>query len=104
MRAGASGAIPAPGQLVRSIAGHDRGKVYMAIGITERGVLLCDGRARTIDRPKCKNSRHIVKVSMNAYVWDPEMTLTDMAVRKVIREFHKYEENEKKQQFLNQEE
>jgi len=49
-----------PGQLVRSLAGRDKGKHYLVLREFEsRHVLLVDGRSRPIDRPKKKNIAHL---------------------------------------------
>ncbi len=49
-----------PGQLVRSLAGRDRGKHYLVLQvIDQRYVLLVDGRSRTAGRPKKKNKVHL---------------------------------------------
>ncbi|NLC11532.1 MAG: hypothetical protein GX767_04690 [Firmicutes bacterium] len=47
------------GQLVRSLAGRDKGKHYLVIGLTEERVLVADGRHRLVKKPKLKNRRHL---------------------------------------------
>jgi len=47
------------GQLVKSLAGRDKGKHYFVIGFEGRYVLLVDGRVRSVDRPKNKNVKHL---------------------------------------------
>lgn len=42
-----------------STAGHDAGRWYVIIGIENEYALLCDGRLRTIDRPKRKKLKHM---------------------------------------------
>ncbi len=49
-----------PGQLVRSLAGRDKGKHYLVLGELDRKhVLLVDGRSRPVARPKKKNVAHL---------------------------------------------
>lgn len=49
-----------PGQLVRSLAGRDRGKHYLVLKeLNEKYVLLVDGRSRPLKRPKKKNKIHL---------------------------------------------
>ncbi len=49
-----------PGQLVRSLAGRDKGKHYLVLEeIGHKHVLLVDGRSRPIERPKKKNMVHL---------------------------------------------
>lgn len=49
-----------PGQLVRSLAGRDKGKHYLVLGELDKSyVLLVDGRSRPVARPKKKNKAHL---------------------------------------------
>ncbi|MGM0652060.1 MAG: KOW domain-containing RNA-binding protein [Bacillota bacterium] len=49
-----------PGQLVRSLAGRDKGKHYLVLEkLDHKHVLLVDGRSRPIARPKKKNIVHL---------------------------------------------
>lgn len=48
------------GQVVRSLAGRDKGKPYLIIDFMAGGrVLLVDGRIRTVNKPKKKNIKHL---------------------------------------------
>lgn len=48
------------GQVVKSTAGRDRGRLYMVVGFCPPSfVLVADGRGREAVRPKKKNVRHI---------------------------------------------
>jgi len=47
------------GQLVTSRAGRDAGQQFIVIGHVGRRVLVADGRARSVKRPKQKNLRHL---------------------------------------------
>lgn len=50
----------APGTLVTSTAGRDKGKPYLVCALNEDGfVLVVDGDKRPVDRPKRKNPRHL---------------------------------------------
>lgn len=44
------------GMMARSLAGHDKGKVYMVLDVKEPFVYLVDGKIRTLDHPKKKGS------------------------------------------------
>jgi len=49
-----------PGQLVRSLAGRDKGKHYLVLEtLDHKHVLLVDGRSRPVERPKKKNVAHL---------------------------------------------
>ncbi|HMM19625.1 MAG TPA: KOW domain-containing RNA-binding protein [Selenomonadales bacterium] len=48
------------GQIVKSHAGHDAGRIYVVVGIPAPAVVLvADGRDRGVGKPKKKNIRHI---------------------------------------------
>lgn len=47
------------GMMAKSLAGHDKGKVYLISGSDEQYVYLVDGQYRTMDRPKRKKRKHI---------------------------------------------
>lgn len=44
--------------LVRSLAGHDKDKVFCVVGQEEEYLLLCDGKNRRLDSPKRKKAKH----------------------------------------------
>ncbi len=51
---------PELGVLVRSRAGHDRGRVFLIIGRSGTDhVLLADGETRKLEHPKKKKLKHI---------------------------------------------
>jgi|GEM_PF-62919 len=50
---------PLPGQLVRSIAGRDKGAYYLIYKIEGEYLLLVDGVKRGAISPKRKNCRHV---------------------------------------------
>jgi len=45
--------------LARSVAGHDRGRLYLVLEEEERSLLLTDGRLRPLSYPKRKNRIHV---------------------------------------------
>ena len=44
------------GCLVKSRAGHDTGEIYLVTGEDEKTVLLCNGKNRSLSKPKRKNN------------------------------------------------
>lgn len=55
-----------PGQLVRSLAGRDKGKHYLVFKmLDDRYVTLVDGRSRPLSRPKKKNRVHLQHYERN---------------------------------------
>ncbi|MBR5451609.1 MAG: hypothetical protein IKV36_01270 [Clostridia bacterium] len=51
----------------------------------EKGVLVCDGKDRTIERPKLKNLRHIAPT--NSYLTEEQLS-TNRSVRHGLRDFN----------------
>ncbi len=47
------------GDFALSLAGHDKGEVYVVIGREGDRLLLSDGRHHGLDNPKKKNPRHV---------------------------------------------
>ena len=47
------------GMFARSLAGHDKGKLYLISKVEDEYVYLVDGRIRTADKPKKKRQKHI---------------------------------------------
>ncbi len=49
-----------PGRVAVSTQGHDKGRWYAVVRVLdERYVLLCDGDARPLDKPKKKQQKHL---------------------------------------------
>ena len=47
------------GMYARSLAGHDKGHLYVILSVDGEYVYLADGKTRRADRPKKKKIRHI---------------------------------------------
>ncbi len=47
------------GCLVRSLAGHDRGELFIVLRADADYFYLADGRLRTVEKPKKKKRRHV---------------------------------------------
>lgn len=48
-----------PGMIVRSMAGHDKARLYLVLHVMQERVWLADGAVRPVDKPKLKNLRHV---------------------------------------------
>ena len=48
--------------VVRSLAGRDAEELFYVIGTEGDLLLLCDGKHRTLEKPKRKKRRHVQKV------------------------------------------
>lgn len=76
------------GQLVRSLAGRDKGQTYLVVGCDEDWILVADGRKRSIRNPKKKNSRHLQishKVAADIMAKAGDQKITDEEIREQIR-------------------
>lgn len=73
------------GSVVRSKAGRDSGTFLMVVGFTDKGVLVCDGKERPLERPKVKNPRHI---SMTAQSLQSDAMVSNRALRKALSIFN----------------
>lgn len=47
------------GQVVKSLAGRDKGTLYLILGFEGNRALLANGRNQTVQRPKKKNLKHL---------------------------------------------
>ena len=53
----------AKSNIVRSYAGRDKGKLVVVLAVEGEFLLLADGKARKVERPKRKKRRHVLFVS-----------------------------------------
>ncbi len=71
------------GDVVISVSGHDKGRLYVVIQAGEFP-LLCDGKRKLLKNPKKKNSRHLKEtgewVDLSSY--NP---LYDAHIRKALK-------------------
>lgn len=77
--------------LARSLAGHDKGEIFVIISQDGTRVVLSDGRLRPVSHPKQKNIKHIQLVKRIPDI--PELRadkLDDAAIRRIIREYKRY--------------
>ena len=69
------------GQVVKSLAGRDKGYLLTVVSADETNVFVCDGEERPLNNPKRKNPRHIESVGM--CISDNQMA-SDRALRKAL--------------------
>ena len=78
------------GSIVQSLAGRDKGSLFIVVGVDENYVYLVDGNIRKVENPKRKKIKH---VELTRY-FDGTMAeriikrnkITNQDVRRVIRE------------------
>lgn len=85
------------GQFARSIAGHDKGNLYIIIGEDKDSLILSDGRLKKVEKPKKKNRKHIqiIKKDCNVLVAE-KIANGDKAVNEAIKRAIKLYEQEDK--------
>ena len=69
------------GQVVRSLAGHDKGELMVIAGFEKDKVLVCDGKHRRLEKPKCKNPKHLQDTEI---FLDPDSMATNKMLRKTL--------------------
>lgn len=69
------------GQIVKSLAGRDKGCLLTVVSADENQIFVCDGKERPLNNPKRKNPRHIESVGM--CISDNQMA-SDRALRKAL--------------------
>ena len=69
------------GQIVKSVAGHDKGDLLMIAGFENNKVLVCDGKHRKLEKPKCKNPKHLQATEM---LLGPDSMATNKMLRKTL--------------------
>jgi hypothetical protein len=55
-----------PSDIVLSLQGRDKGKLFIVTEVTDSAISLCDGRVRRLCRTKRKNPRHVAKQGESA--------------------------------------
>lgn len=74
-----------PGMLVRSLAGHDKGKLYIIIEEIDGKLMLTDGKIRTLERPKAKKVMHVQLIRKKL----EDKEFTDISIRSFIKKYQK---------------
>ncbi len=69
------------GQFAKSLAGHDKGKIYVVTGETGPSVLLSDGDRRPLAKAKSKNRKHV------QIFGEVNRIDTDEEIRRTIRDY-----------------
>ena len=75
------------GMLVKSKAGHDKGKVYVIVGMDETYVYVVDGRLRKLENPKKKKYRHVQVIQKRYNITEAD----DTAVKRILKMYNREE-------------
>ena len=69
--------------VVMSLAGQDKGELYIALGIKDDKILLCDGKCKKLANPKSKNKKHLKEIGkVDLSIYNP---LYDAHIRKELK-------------------
>lgn len=80
------------GNIVCSLAGHDKGVYSVVTEKSSAGFLLCDGKHHRLANPKLKNGKHL---KFTGHSVEIEKLTSDKAVRRAIfAVFSAYKEEE----------
>ena len=78
------------GNIVCSLAGHDKGIYSVIVGSYEKGYLVSDGKHRGLSNPKPKNPKHL---KLTGHSVATEKLVSDKAVRRgIFAEMSAYKE------------
>ena len=69
------------GQVLVSVAGHDKGELLVIAGFEKTQVLVCDGKHRLLEKPKCKNPKHLEATEL---FLDKDSMATNKMLRKTL--------------------
>lgn len=75
------------GTVVMSLAGHDKGSMYVVLGREGNFLLVCDGKNKLLSKPKKKNLRHLKNTGLyiDLSVYNP---LYDAHIKKELRQMY----------------
>lgn len=75
------------GMLVKSKAGHDKGKVYVIFQMDEKYVYLVDGKLKTLAKPKKKKYCHVQVIQRKYDITEAD----DTAVKRILKMYNREE-------------
>lgn len=73
------------GQVVKSLAGHDKGLFLAVLEVQGRFLILCDGRRRTLEKPKKKKLIHTAATKL---VLTEEQLGADKRIREALKPYN----------------
>lgn len=73
------------GLVVRSLSGHDKGGFFITLECDSKFAVICDGKRRTLEKPKKKNLIHLAVTNTVA---DEASMQTNRGIRKLLLAFN----------------
>ncbi len=83
------------GMPVKNILGRDDGKIFVVLKTDKKFVYIVDGKARTLQKPKRKNPKHIKKLDLPKIEFDEntkDLARENAKIRKELRIIEQTEE------------
>ena len=73
------------GEFAISLAGHDKGQMYLIVGEEADMVWLVDGKIRKLENPKKKKKKHVQLIRIKH-----EIDLADdVTIKRILKEYSK---------------
>ena len=76
------------GNIVRSAAGRDRGKLFIVLAVEGEFLLLADGKGRKVEAPKRKKRKHVCFLSREEHPLSEQIKqnakITNSELRRVL--------------------
>ncbi len=74
------------GSVVGAKAGRDKGRFFVVLDFDGKYALICDGKRRTLEKPKRKKEKHL---SPSGIIIESGSMRTDREIRKTLSKFNK---------------
>lgn len=75
------------GMLAKSLAGHDKGKIYVIISQDDRWVYLADGEIRKLENPKKKKKIHVQLIRRKYEIEEAD----DVRIKQILKVYRNQE-------------
>ena len=69
------------GEVLVSVAGHDKGDLLTVTDFDGKRVYLCNGKSHKLEKPKAKNPKHVKETQ---FVLDEHSMATNRSIRKQL--------------------
>lgn len=79
------------GQVVRSAAGRDKGRIFLIVERADEFVKICDGERRKIEKSKRKKKKHLKKTNHVVYELKEKLEkgqrISDAEIRRYLEDY-----------------
>ena len=89
------------GSFCKSMAGHDKGTVYIIVENTQ-GIKVADGRYKKLENPKLKNPRHLERIDYKDEALAEKILTGRLRNEDIKYSIKNYHINTKSQQEVNE--